>query len=39
MSILLPPTEPLDQHHEEISEVEIERQRTDQGSKENTGKP
>ena len=39
MSILAALTEPLEQHHEEISEVEIERQRTEQGPKENTGKP
>jgi hypothetical protein len=39
MSILLALTEPLEQHHEKISEVEMERQRTEQGPKENTGKP
>jgi hypothetical protein len=39
MSILLALTESLEQHHEEISEVEIERQRTEQGPKANTGKP
>ena len=39
MLILLALTEPLEQHHEQINEVEIERQRTEQGPKENTGKP